>query len=169
MHHLFLDHAERNHINDLYQINFLEADQPVPMVNMVQIQTDLLDDSLHTILEESPKPYSKGSTRNYPPFPLGFGRELFMVSHDNVAIDGETSIQRRVREARNADHQRHCNEKVENAAQGTRGDPPPLARNLQQEFLMVDNQQVEQTPSTNLAVATHELARLPPMPKVLKI
>ena len=34
---------------------------------------------------------------------------------------------------------------------------------------MVDNQQVEQTPSTNLAVATHELARLPPMPEVLKI
>ena len=34
---------------------------------------------------------------------------------------------------------------------------------------MVDNQQVEQTPSTNLAVATHELARLPPMLEVLQI
>ena len=44
-----------------------------------------------------------------------------------------------------------------------------LAHNLQQEFLMVDNQQVEQTPSANLAVATHELARLPPTLEVLKI
>jgi len=34
---------------------------------------------------------------------------------------------------------------------------------------MVDNQQVEQTPSANLAVPTHELARLPPMLEVLKI
>ena len=34
---------------------------------------------------------------------------------------------------------------------------------------MVDNQQVEQTPSANLDLATHELARLPPMPEVLKI
>ena len=34
---------------------------------------------------------------------------------------------------------------------------------------MVDNQQVEQTPSANLAVATHELARLPSTPKALKI
>ena len=34
---------------------------------------------------------------------------------------------------------------------------------------MVDNQQVEQTPSANLAVAIHELAQLPPMPEVLKI
>ena len=36
-------------------------------------------------------------------------------------------------------------------------------------FLMVDNQHVEQTPSANLAVATHELARLPPTLEVLKI
>ena len=34
---------------------------------------------------------------------------------------------------------------------------------------MVDNQKVEQTPSANLAVATHELTRLPPMLEVLKI
>ena len=37
VHHLFADHAERNHIDDLYQIDFLEADQPTPMLNMVQI------------------------------------------------------------------------------------------------------------------------------------
>ena len=34
---------------------------------------------------------------------------------------------------------------------------------------MVDNQQVEQTPSANLAMATDELASLPPMLEVLKI
>ena len=92
-----------------------------------------------------------------------------MLIHDSIAIDGETSVQRHEREARNVDRQQHRNEEVENAAQATRGDPPPLTRNLQQEFLMVDNQQVEQTLTTNLDVATHELARLPPMPKVLKI
>ena len=92
-----------------------------------------------------------------------------MVSHDSVAIDGETSVQRREHEARNVDRHRRCNEEAENAAQAARGGLPPLARNLQQEFLMDDNQQVEQTPSANLAVATHELARLPPMPEVLKM
>ena len=110
MHHLFTDHAERSHVNDLYQIDFLEADQPAPMINMVQIRTDLPDDTLHTILEESPEPYSEGSTSTCPPFLLGFGRELFMVSHDSVAIDGETSVQRRERETRNIDRQWRRNE-----------------------------------------------------------
>ena len=73
------------------------------MVNMVQIQTDLPNDTLHKILEESPEPYSKGSTSNCPPFPTGFGRELFMVSHDSAAIDGEASVQRRERETKNVD------------------------------------------------------------------
>ena len=92
-----------------------------------------------------------------------------MVTHDSIVIDGETSVQCQEREARDADHQQCHNEEAENATQATRGDPPPLAHNLQQEFLTMDNQQVEQTPSANLAVATHELARLPPTPEVLKI
>ena len=92
-----------------------------------------------------------------------------MVSHNSVAIDGETSVQRHEHEARNTDRQRRPNEEAENTTQATRGGPPPLTHNLQQEFLMVDNQRVEQTPSANLAMATHELARLPPMPEVLKI
>ena len=142
VHHLFADHAERSHVNDLYQINLPEADQPMPMVNMVQIQ-QLSDEMLNTILEESPEPYSEGSTNNCPPFPLGFGRDLFMVSHDSVAVDGETSVQRCEREARNTDRQRHRNEEAKNATQAARGGPPPLAHNLQQEFLMVDNQRVE--------------------------
>ena len=53
MHHLFADHAKRSHINDLYQIEFLEADQPAPTVNMVQIRTDPPDDTLQTILKEA--------------------------------------------------------------------------------------------------------------------
>ena len=92
-----------------------------------------------------------------------------MVSHDSIVVDGETSVQCCEREARNTDRQRHRNEEAKNAAQAARGGPPPLAHNLQQEFLMVDNQQVEQTASTNLAVATHELARLPQTPEILKI
>ena len=92
-----------------------------------------------------------------------------MVGHDSVTVDGETSVQHRECEAKNTNYQRRRNEEVENTAQASRGGPPPLARNLQQEFLMVDNQRVEQTTSTNLAVATHELARLPQMPKILKI
>ena len=35
--HLFTDHSERNRIDDLYHIDFLEANQPVLMINMVQI------------------------------------------------------------------------------------------------------------------------------------
>ena len=73
------------------------------MVNKVKIQTDLPDEMLHTILEESPELYSDGSTNSCPSFPPGFGREVFMVSHDSVAVDGETSDQRREREARNTD------------------------------------------------------------------
>ena len=131
MHHLFTDHTERTNVDNLYQIDFLEADYPAPMINMVQIRIDLLDDTLHTILEESPEPYSKGSTSTCPPFPLGFGRELFMVSHDSVAIDGETSVQRRAHETRNADRQWRRSVEAEDAVQATGGDPPPLARNLQ--------------------------------------
>jgi len=66
-----------------------------------------------------------------------------MVSHDSITIDGETSVKRREHEAKNTDRQRHCNEEAENATQAARGGLPPVACNLKQEFLMVDNQQVE--------------------------
>ena len=142
VHHLFADHTERRHVNDLYQIDLPETDQPAPMVNMVQLW-QLPDETLTTILEESPEPYFKGSTNSCPPFPPGFGIELFMVSHNSVAVDGETSTQRREHKTRNADCQRCRHEEAEHAAQAARDGSPPLARNLQQDFLMVDNQQVE--------------------------
>jgi len=53
LHHLFADHTKRSYVNDLYQIDHPEADQPAPTVNMVQIR-QLSDETLHTILEESP-------------------------------------------------------------------------------------------------------------------
>ena len=37
LHHLFADHTNRSYVNDLYQIDLPEADQPAPTVNMVQI------------------------------------------------------------------------------------------------------------------------------------
>ena len=49
MHHLFADHTERSHVNDLYKIDLPKADQPAPTVNMVQLR-QLLDETLHTIL-----------------------------------------------------------------------------------------------------------------------
>ena len=62
-----------------------------------------------------------------------------MVRHDNVVVDGETSVQRCEHEARNTDHERCRNEEAQNATQVARGGLSPLTRNLQQEFLMVDN------------------------------
>ena len=104
LHHLFADHTKCSYVNDLYQIDLPKADQPTPMVNMEQIR-QLSDETLHTILEESLEPYFEGSTSSCPPFSLGFGRELFMVSHDSVAVDGETSVQRHEHKARNTDRQ----------------------------------------------------------------
>ena len=63
-----------------------------------------------------------------------------MVSHDSVAVDGETNVQRHEREARDTNHQLRRHEEAKNATQVTRGGPSPLARNLQQEFLVADNQ-----------------------------
>ena len=67
IHHLFVDHIERDHVTNLYMIDPTDFGQPAPVVNMVAIH-QLLDDSplliesLHNILNESPDNYSKGST-----------------------------------------------------------------------------------------------------------
>ena len=62
------------------------------MVNMVQIRIDLLDKTLHTILEESLELYFEVSANSCPSFPLGLGREFFMVGYDSIVVDGETSV-----------------------------------------------------------------------------
>jgi len=36
--HLFINHAKRNRVDDLYKIDLPKADQPAPMVNMVAIR-----------------------------------------------------------------------------------------------------------------------------------
>ena len=61
IHHLFIDHAEHNYIDNLYKIDLSKANQPAPVVNMVAIH-QILDDSLYNILNESPGVYSEGST-----------------------------------------------------------------------------------------------------------
>ena len=38
VHHLFIDHVECDHIDDLYMIDLPEAGQPAPVVNMVSIR-----------------------------------------------------------------------------------------------------------------------------------
>ena len=38
IHHLFIDHAERDYIDDLYRIDLPKANQPAPVVNMVAIR-----------------------------------------------------------------------------------------------------------------------------------
>ena len=99
-----VDQVQRGY--DLPRSDLPKVNQVAPTVNMVQIRP-LNEDSLLTILEEAPRSDSESSTRtaiNYSAmlrhFPSG---ELFMVNHDSVAQDGETSTQRGVREARNAD------------------------------------------------------------------
>ena len=69
VHHLCIDYAERDHVNDLYKIDLPKADQSTPGVNMVAIH-QLLDDSLHNILDESLDAYSDGSTKTVSSCPL---------------------------------------------------------------------------------------------------
>ena len=81
IHHLFVDHVERDHITDLYMIDPTDSGQPTPMVNMVAIRqlsddSPLLAESLHNILNKSPNDYSEGSIKTVsscPTFSLGFG------------------------------------------------------------------------------------------------
>ena len=47
--------------------------------------------------------------------------------------------------------------------------PPRQWRNLEEEFDMVGDQPVHQTPSTNLVVAFNELEKLPQTPEVEKV
>jgi len=44
VHHLFVDHIERDHVTDLYMIDPNDFGQPTPVINMVAIR-QLSDDS----------------------------------------------------------------------------------------------------------------------------
>jgi hypothetical protein len=178
VHHLFIDHAERSHVSDLYAIDSADPDQPAPMVNMVAIR-QLTDDtydpteSLHNILNESLDESIEGSTKtasSCPTFPLGFRGMIFHISMDSGTKDSEAPEECEARLAKNTDCQRHCNDET---AQDTNGqdanDPPRPRHNLQEEFDMVGDQPVHQTPSTNLAVTFNELEKLGQSLKVKKI
>jgi hypothetical protein len=69
VHHLFIDHVERDCIDDLYKIDLPKVGQPAPVVNMVAT-CQVLDDSLNNILDESPGAYSEGSTETISSCPL---------------------------------------------------------------------------------------------------
>ena len=58
IHHLFVDHIERDHVTDLYMIDPTNSDQPTLVVNMVAVhqllvELSLLSESLHNVLNES--------------------------------------------------------------------------------------------------------------------
>jgi hypothetical protein len=178
VHHLFIDHAERSHVSDLYAIDSADPDQPAPMVNMVAIR-QLTDDtydpteSLHNILNESLDESIEGSTKtasSCPTFPLGFRGMIFHISMDSGTKDSEAPEECEARLAKNTDCQRHCNDET---AQDTNGqdanDPPRPRHNLQEEFDMVGDQPVHQTPSANLAVTFNELEKLDQSLKAEKI
>jgi hypothetical protein len=95
---------------------------------------------------------------------------IFHASVDSDTKDGQTLEEREACLAKNADHQRHHdNEAAQDTNCQDANSPPCPCRNLQEEFDMVGDQPVHQTPSTNLAVAFNELEKLGQSPKVKKI
>ena len=174
IHHIFVDHIERDHVTDLYMINLTYSDHPTPVVNMVvvrQLSNDpsLPTESLHNILNKSLDDYSEGSTKTVPScpaFPPGFGGMIFHISHDSITKDGETAEEREAHLAKKASRQHHRDAE---AAQGADEDGrglPRHQRNLEEAFDMVGDQPVYQTPSANLVVAFNELDKLPHSPEV---
>lgn len=154
---------------------------------MMQIR-EFRGESLYTILEESTSLESQGSITTAPvdscDFPTGpprFGGEIFTVSVDEPVPVLETEQERIAREARNANRQTHWNNEAalrqaeQDLEQAERGNPDSqgrsrhVRRNLSQEFLRIDGEDIYQTPSANLAVAAHEFARMGNSPVVAKI
>jgi hypothetical protein len=154
VHYLFMDHAERNHIFDLYVIDPADFDQPAPMVNMVaicQLTDDSIDptESLHNILNESPDESSEASMKTAlgcPTFPLGFGGMIFHVNMDSGTKDGKTPKEREACLVNNAACQRRRDDEAAQGAnsQDTNGLPCTHC-NLQEEFDMVGDQPVHKT------------------------
>jgi len=149
------------------------ADQVTPMVNMVHIQP-YVEESLHTILEESPSFESSGSSETVdeiaatvltPPSPTT-GGELFLVSLDIPPRDGENDEDRVAHLRRNelcATRRENeawieQNEANHKAAEDGVNHPPP--HNLQVDLDQASDIEIYQTPSTNLAIAANKLAKL---------
>ena len=102
------NHPTTDQLGDVHPFIDLTTNQAAPMINMVAIhQFD--DESLHTILEETPSPKSQGSTKtisetpsDFPPFPPGFEGRIFHVSTNEPSRDGENDEERQQRLNRNA-------------------------------------------------------------------
>jgi hypothetical protein len=86
---------------------------------------------------------------------------IFHVSMDSGTKYSEAPEEREARLAKNANRQRCRDTEATQDANGqdTNGPPRPH-HNLQEEFDMVRDQLVHQTPSANLAVAFNELKNL---------
>ena len=93
---------------------------------------------------------------------------IFHVSHDSATKDGETVDERNARLAKNADRQRRRDAEAARGGDMDGHGPPRRGRNLE-EFDMVGDQSVHQTPSANLAVAFNEIEKLPQTPEVMKV
>jgi hypothetical protein len=158
---------------------------------MVQIH-QLDDDSLLLILEADPGVESEGSTKTITKTitdlitttaspPRCFPKEIFMISTDSAARNGETDSQRVAREGRNVDRARHRREadavvavananagKTINGGAANQQGGHRVVRNPNEEFVQVDGHEVLPTLSANLAVAMNKLGRLPPSPELTK-
>ena len=94
---------------------------------------------------------------------------IFHVSHDSATRDGETSDECNARLAKNADRQRRQDAEMAHGGDVDGHDPPRRGHNLEEEFDMVGDQPVHQTPSANLAVPFNELEKLPQILEVEKV
>jgi hypothetical protein len=160
------------------------TDQLSPTIDMLQIGQHP-EESLHTILEKNPDSESQGSMEIVaetatvqPPFPPFRGGGIFNVSINSPPWDGQTDEDHAARVNRNANRaQCRANEATivlaEAASNGeqldSQGRPRPLRRNLDDEFVRVNDHDVYKTPSANLVVAANELARPKQTPEVTKV
>ena len=85
---------------------------------------------------------------------------IFHVSHDSTTRDGETADERNACLAKNADRQRRRDAEAARGADEDAHGPLRWGRNLEEEFDMVGDQPVQQTPSANLTIVFNELAKL---------
>jgi hypothetical protein len=115
------------------------------------------------------------TTTEQLPLPPFRGGAIFNISVDNPPRNGETEEECAARENRNVNHaQRQANEHALAIAEVARNNQidsqgRPLHRNLNDEFVRVNGHDIYKTLSTNLAVATNELARILQTPEVTKV